>query len=187
MALLPPPEHHEALEEIEKEAKKKFSAVLPKCSWVKPAQLHLTMHFYGDLKTSQRERLIKSLDEIAPQIKTPIANPSHLGCFPNPGRPRVLWVGLEPGEPFSVLSHACEEATENAQLIREERPFKAHITLCRIRQPQPLHGFADLLENFFMRPFQPLPWPQLVLFDSRLSPQGAEHTPLKTWNLSSGD
>ncbi|MGD8396661.1 MAG: RNA 2',3'-cyclic phosphodiesterase, partial [Candidatus Eiseniibacteriota bacterium] len=60
----------------------------------------------------------------------------RLGCFPDRGRPRVFWVGLGDGAPrLAELATALAEGFAAAGLGREARPFRPHLTIGRLRQP----------------------------------------------------
>ena len=55
--------------------------------------------------------------------------------FPNPRRPRVLWVGLEGDlNALAGLQAAVEQAVTGLGYAAEERPFSPHITLGRVRR-----------------------------------------------------
>jgi 2'-5' RNA ligase len=184
LALLPPAEHHDLLEKILSEAKRALAKLLPRCTWVKPDQLHLTLHFYGDISSAQRSDLIDELRKALGGLTVPEIAPARLGAFPNLFKPRVIWIGLEPVEMLQQLSEKVERASEIAGLEREPRDFKAHITLCRIREPTALKRFEEALITLKINHIEPLAWGKIVLFDSRLSPQGPAYTPLAGFSLA---
>jgi len=57
---------------------------------------------------------------------------------------------------------------------KEKRPFKAHLTLGRVRQGRRVDELAAFLESFRLDPI-PLKLDRLVLFKSTLTPQGATY------------
>ena len=74
------------------------------------------------------------------------AQVAGLGTFPERGSPRVLWLGLAVPAAILDLQRACERAARAAGFEREERPFRAHLTLGRWRDraPRPELPPADL-------------------------------------------
>src|SRR5205823_5512585 len=69
------------------------------------------------------------------------------GCFPNPRRPRVVWVGVGEGLQEMVGLH---DALEPPLLRlgcyrREERQYTPHVTLGRVKSDQPTEGLAQAL------------------------------------------
>jgi len=67
------------------------------------------------------------------------ARVAGLGMFPERGSPRVLWLGLDVPPPVVDLQATCERAARAAGFEREDRPFRAHLTLgrWRARAPRP--------------------------------------------------
>jgi RNA 2',3'-cyclic 3'-phosphodiesterase len=53
----------------------------------------------------------------------------HVGYGPQPRRPRLLWVDCAASDEITALHKALLEAYEQS----DERPFRPHVTLARIR------------------------------------------------------
>ncbi len=143
---------------------------------VRPEGIHLTLRFLGDTSPKQVETLRPLLAAAAstcPPAEVPVAG---LGTFPERGSPRVLWLGLDVPPAVFDLQRACERAARAAGFEREERPFRAHLTLGRWREraPRPELPPADL---------GPTRLEALVLFKSDLRPDGAVYTPLAGFAL----
>jgi 2'-5' RNA ligase len=143
---------------------------------VRPEGIHLTLRFLGTTSPAQIETLRPLLAAAAsacPPGEAPVAS---LGTFPERGSPRVLWLGLEVPPTIHDLQRACERAARKAGFEREERPFKAHLTLGRWRDraAHPELPPADL---------GPTRLETLVLFKSDLRPGGAVYTPLERFAL----
>lgn len=136
---------------------------------VRPEGIHLTLRFLGDAFPSQVDALRPLLAAAAASCPATQARAAGLGTFPERGSPRVLWLGLEVEPAILDLQRACERAARAAGFGREERPFRAHVTLGRWREraPRPDLPPADLGET---------PLDTLVLFWSDLRPEGAAYT-----------
>ena len=69
-------------------------------SWTRPEGVHLTLKFLGDVDPSSLPDIVKGLhDAVGSATAFPVIV-EGVGLFPNPRRPRVLWVGLQGGELF---------------------------------------------------------------------------------------
>jgi 2'-5' RNA ligase len=138
---------------------------------VRPEGIHLTLRFLGDASPSQIEELRPRLAAAAASCPPTLAQVAGLGTFPERGSPRVLWLGLAVEAAILDLQRACERAARAAGFEREERPFRAHLTLGRWREraPRPELPPCDLGKT---------PLDTLVLFRSDLRPGGAVYTAL---------
>jgi len=105
-----------------------------------------------------------------------------LGVFPQPARARVAYLKVR-SEAEQLLSLAQElkgslrRALPRKLELRDQRPFRAHLTLARFKQP-PARSDLEELE----RELAPLSWRStlnaVVLMQSVLTPQGAHYTVL---------
>ena len=184
IALKTPPGWDEKLAELQRDLKSKFGSSAFR--WVKPAQIHITLRFFGWLTTTQIDELNRLLTAIASAHPAFTLTCSGLGCFPNARRPRVLWAGLEGDiSQASTLHSSILSATRHLGEPPEDRPFKPHLTLARLKEPD-RRQITDL-EHAITRGFQiDQPWriDHLILMQSHLSPQGSEYETLATFPLS---
>ena len=157
---------------------------IPGARWLPTEQVHLTLAFLGEVDEANLERLAGELARIRlPDFRLCLCGP---GCFPDRRRPRVLWVGLEPQPRLKQLAAAVQEAVLACGIPREERPFSPHITLARLRLP-PSRGCDAFLDQQPEQKLPPFPVREFTLFQSRLTPQGALHTPLRGFPLTDAD
>ena len=155
---------------------------VPSAHWLSFEQLHLTLSFLGEVDNATMQQLTGELAAIqAPVFEFRF---SGTGCFPNRKRPRVIWVGLEPEPLLDNLASAVRNTVLLCGIPQEDRTFSAHITLARLKFPasREVAAFLDqpqkqVLPTVTVREF--------VLFQSSLTPQGAIHTPLKSFYLHS--
>ena len=143
---------------------------------VRPEGIHLTLRFLGHSRPEQVEALAPRLADAARACPPLEVRVRGVGTFPERGSPRVLWLGVELPPTALELQRACERAARDARFEREERPFRAHLTLGRWRDrtARPELPETDLgltrLES-------------LVLFRSELLKGGAVYTPLARFAL----
>jgi len=154
---------------------------IPGSRWVPMEQIHLTLAFLGDVDDATLERLTRTLAAIrSPGFSLRF---SGVGCFPDRRRPRVLWAGLEPEPLLNGLAAAVREAVLACDIPLEERPFSPHITLARLRFPAP-REVATFLDHPLKQISPHADIHEFTLFQSRLTFQGAVHTPVKAFALS---
>jgi len=146
------------------------------CRWVAPEAMHLTLKFFGHLPAETFESLREAL--AAPLgIGGPLRIEAvGVGAFPNVRRARVLWTGL--GGDVAGLARAAltvEARGEALGIPREVRPFRPHLTLARTRDPGGIRGAGGALETEGGYRGPAFTVGRLVLYESRLRPQGPEY------------
>lgn len=102
---------------------------------VPPEDLHLTLRFLGDLDAVALDRLTGALDDS--DLTEPFSiRLDGLGAFPHARKASVVWIGVDDRSGSLGLVHTVvEDACEEAGLGREERPFRPHVTVSRVRPP----------------------------------------------------
>jgi RNA 2',3'-cyclic 3'-phosphodiesterase len=140
-----PEEIKEAMAGVQAELKKSDADV----GWVRPEGVHLTLKFLDDV---DEKKVTELGDALAEGLKgeTPfILQAKGVGTFPSPKAPRVVWLGVEGEvERLTSLAKAVEEICANLKFPKEDRHFKAHLTLGRVRSPRGRASLVKMLENF---------------------------------------
>ena len=88
------------------------------------------------------------------------------GGFPRPGRARIAWLGFAPEPALDALEARLWAALRAGGAAFDDKPFQAHLTLARYREPVDL-GRLDLpvmetltFETGGVGLFQSVPGPQ---------------------------
>ena len=146
---------------------------------MRPEGIHLTLRFLGQASPEQIQALEPQLARAARGCPPLEARVGGVGLFPDRGRPRVLWVGMELPPTALELQRACERVARDAGFEPERRPFLAHLTLGRWRDraARPVLPETDL---------GPARLESLVLFQSETAQGGAVYTPLARFALGAG-
>jgi 2'-5' RNA ligase len=146
--------------------------------WVRPETLHVTLRFLGNIDADRIPELARRVRDELTGIAPFRLELGGVRAFPSPRRPRVIALELAPEAPLSELADAVEQGVVAAGFEPEQRAFRAHLTLGRVRGPDfPDPGAA------------PSPAPsafgvsEAVLFRSELRPSGARHTALERLSL----
>ena len=107
--------------------------------WVKPERMHLTLRFLGDTAVSLLPDIAAGLDAAVARVSPFTLRLEGLGGFPNRKRPRVIWAGLQGElERLNGLKREIDAMLEPLGWEREQRPFRAHLTLGRVKNSRQL-------------------------------------------------
>lgn len=154
---------------------RELAAALPMVRWVRPQTMHLTLAFLGDIAEESLEKIGRSMLSIGDGFAPVEVGIGGLGAFPSLRRPRVIWLGLEGADALRELQAAVAGMLHALQMGWDDKPFKPHLTLGRCRQPVP--DIERQLAPFLDRQCGRLSLTRLVLYESRLTAQGASHLP----------
>jgi 2'-5' RNA ligase len=147
--------------------------------WTRPASLHLTLKFLGDIPADRIPIVAEALRTAAVEQDAFQLTAEGIGVFPGLRRPRVLWAGLSgAGAALAQLQRRVEEQLDAAGFPREAREFHGHLTLGRFGEGAPSGAVADVLSSYAAQRFGDFEVRELVLFQSDLKPRGAVYTAL---------
>ncbi len=147
--------------------------------WCTDEQLHVTLKFLGDVTDEQLQRVQEVMRNVSAQVKPFEVRLGSLGCFPSPRSPRVFWCGLhdQAGGCARWLALA-DPLLAKLGFERESRPFTPHVTLGRSRDREGSLAMQRTFQTVVGPPESEMTVDHVVLFESRLNPDGAEYTPL---------
>ncbi len=145
-------------------------------------QLHVTLKFLGYVSRDRIPELAAAGERLAGQC--PIIETQMTGviAFGRPNRARALVVEIAAHPSLSRLADELEAAVEPLGIAREERAFRPHVTLARIKRPG---NARDLLEAAKLEPLA-LSFTELRLYESALSSEGGVYTVLRALPLAGG-
>jgi 2'-5' RNA ligase len=162
----------------------------PPASWTRPESWHLTLKFLGEVSEETVSAFGRAIE---PALAA--ASPGSLATegallLPGSGRPRVLGLGFAGGSagPASLadVAAAAERAFRTLGGEPETRAFRPHVTLARVGRPWPREAVERYVRETDAWTFPEWPVRRCVLYQSRLAPSGAVHTPLHEWTLAAG-
>lgn len=141
--------------------------------WVAAKNIHLTLRFLGETEPARVGKVTNLIDDVASQYAAVDTVLDNLGGFPNLKKPRIIWAGLDNGiEELSQIALQLELGVRKLRFEPEQRRFKAHLTLGRIRDHRQLGDMAEQLVRLRVEP-HPFRFDRIVLFKSTLTPGGA--------------
>jgi RNA 2',3'-cyclic 3'-phosphodiesterase len=150
--------------------------------WSPVYNLHVTLKFIGEFPEEKLPQLEAALRSIGPRAPIP-AEVKGLGWFPNPHHPKVFWVAVHAGEELARLAHDIDIALEPLGVAQDSRPFTAHLTLARIKEPVPLQALRSLIAQLESVEFGPFPVDRFFLYRSQPGSAGSIYTKLSEYPL----
>lgn len=146
--------------------------------WARPGSYHLTLRFLGEIDAHRAAPLARSVAAAVAGLAPFELHLCEVVPFPSPRRPQVIAATVEPEAPLVALAAAVEAAAVRAGFPADERAFRPHLTLGRVRdRSHPAVAAAG--------PLEPAPFrvAEVVLYRSELLPEGALHTPVERMPL----
>jgi RNA 2',3'-cyclic 3'-phosphodiesterase len=147
-------------------------------SWSRVENIHLTLKFFGNVEVKRIEMISAAAERAVKESSTFQIGIGGTGVFPRPSRPQVLWIGvIDQSGRLSALQEKFENECALEGFPKEDRAYKPHLTIARLRKPD---GGRQLAEAHLQMKFEPLEIDvnELVIFRSELSPKGSKYTPL---------
>ncbi|HUU29395.1 MAG TPA: RNA 2',3'-cyclic phosphodiesterase [archaeon] len=106
---------------------------LPGLRWSKPKNIHLTLRFLGEIDPALLETLKKGVEGAVSPLAPFSLTVEDIGFFGSRIWPRIVWLGLEGSDELAALAKAVENAAVETGFGKADKPFKAHLTLARIK------------------------------------------------------
>lgn len=153
--------------------------------WTRPENLHITLQFLAEVNGVHIDPMINNVKaELASAIQPFQIGLRSIHLYPDPHRPRVLVIDVVPQDTLTQLSKLIGSAIQKSGYEIEARPFRAHMTIGRIKTAQmnTLNFLADIAPPSTNQ----IDVNEVVLFKSEPHPDGSHYIPLQRIALSSG-
>jgi len=115
---------------------------------VEDENLHITLRFLGDTPLSLLDDLERLIREAAP--RRVLLRLRGVGAFPSIERPRVIWIGVEPGPGYEELVRLARHIERGVRRLgwRPEREgFIPHVTIARVKGTRNRERLVKLLQE----------------------------------------
>lgn len=90
--------------------------------WVRPASLHLTVKFYGEVAPARAPEIESVLRQATRGVLPIPLAPRELGAFPGFAGAKVLWAGYEADGALELLAHRVEQGSDALGFPGEDAP-----------------------------------------------------------------
>jgi 2'-5' RNA ligase len=148
----------------------------------------VTLRFLGEVSAETAERFAAEIDRAVAGARAGALSSAGALLLPGRGRPRVLGIGFADASSalpaLAAVAQAAETAVRRLGGEAQTRAFRPHVTLGRVRRPWPREAVERFAREADSLRFPEWPVRACVLYESRLHPSGAVHTPLREWALA---
>ena len=145
-------------------------------SWTRVENIHLTLKFFGNVNVNRIPAISGAISRAVKEYSPFRISVGGTGVFPKPSRAQVLWIGVsDPSGNLLNLQRQLENECAGEGFEKEDRAYRPHLTIARLRKPE---GARRLADTHLKTKFEPLAidLKELVLFRSELSPKGSRYT-----------
>lgn len=157
----------------------------PRFRFIPPKNWHLTLHFLGPISSEQIDALNTILPEWVSKINPFPISFKGLGGFSQKEKSRILGTAVNCGlNPLISLKEILGQVLLKMQFSADDRPYHAHLTLARSRNPVPLH-IPEAERNVQFSEESRVK--NIILYQSKLSSEGSEYTALNHFHLKTSN
>lgn len=144
--------------------------------WVLVDNMHLTLKFLGKTPGNVLPKVQESLFNVVLSYNPFYIRIQGIGVFPNRKYPRVIWVGVEDSDILKRLQIDIENAMALLGFEKEQRSYKPHLTLGRVRSHKGTMPLVLDLNTFQDKEFGNIHVKKIKLMESVLKPHGAMYS-----------
>ncbi len=152
-------------------------------TWVNPANMHITIKFFGETSVHQIAAIDECLTKATKSFKAFQISVKKTGMFGSRYDPRVLWFGIEDGNAMSVLFERVSEELKTIGIHPDRQNFVPHLTIGRIKEIRDKKKYQQTLELYREHDSGCQVIDEVTLYESLLRREGPVHTPLKNYRL----
>jgi RNA 2',3'-cyclic 3'-phosphodiesterase len=150
-------------------------------SWSRVENIHLTLKFFGNVALEHIPKISAASTRTTEQFSRFQIEVGNSGVFPRPSRAQVLWIGVsDPSDKLAALQKRFEDECAAEGFEKEDRAYRPHLTIARLRKPE-----RRLADTHLQMTFEPIAVPlhELIIFRSELSSKGSKYTAISRHQL----
>ena len=150
-------------------------------SWSRVENIHLTLKFFGNVALDHIPKISAAATRTTEQFSKFQIEVGNSGVFPRPSRAQVLWIGVsDPSDKLTALQKRFEDECAAEGFPKEDRAYRPHLTIARLRKPE-----RQLADTHLQMAFEPIAVPvhEFILFRSELSSKGSKYTAISRHQL----
>jgi RNA 2',3'-cyclic 3'-phosphodiesterase len=151
--------------------------------WTNIDNIHITLLFLGDTEEKQIRIISNILRDKCEGFGKFELMIKGSGVFKSINDPRVIWAGIEPSDKFSYLNGLIKNGLKTSGIKFEDRPFKPHLTLGRIKFLKQVNYIKELTDNYRDIEIQKIPVNEVILFESILLQTGPVYNQISKFTL----
>ncbi len=152
--------------------------------WEGKDKLHLTLKFLGDVVEEDIPEINKILETILKNHDRIGIKFSKFGIIKKYSTPKILWMGIQQTKFLINLFNDINDGLSDIGFEKEERRFRPHITLIRMKGNEDISKL-EVLKSTTIKINGSLA-DEVALVKSDLLPTGSVYTKIKSFKLNRG-
>ena len=153
-------------------------------SWTRVENIHLTLKFFGNVAVDRIAVISSAAARVVEEFSAFEISVGKTGVFPKPSRAQVLWIGVsDPSGKLANLQQRLENEFAKKGFEKEDRAYRPHLTIARLRKPEGARRLADAHLEMEFEPAK-IEVKELIVFRSELSSQGSRYTAISRHTLT---
>lgn len=152
--------------------------------WINPENIHITLAFLGNTENdfikeigSMLERTCKNYGGFELMIR-------GTGIFRNINDARIIWTSIDHSEQLLNLAAKILKGLAEIDVKPDDKPFKPHITIGRIKHLNNRENFKQMTEQYRTVELQKVQVDEVILYESILLENGPKYVALGRYNLN---
>lgn len=146
--------------------------------WIDPEGIHVTLAFLGNTE----EEKIRTIGDFLEGTCNGFGNFDFIlkgiGVFKNLSNPKIIWVGTRNQDKLVRLNDTVNEGLKSMGFPVEERAFRPHVTIARVKSVKNDERLRFLFEKYRDTEIQAVPVDEVVLYESILGGPSAIYKPV---------
>ena len=150
--------------------------------WMKAENLHITLQFLPAVHTAHVSQIVHAVRMELSKAQSFTLRCGKLHLFPSSFHPRIIALNIEPQDELMNMAKLIGSGIIACHYVIENRPFRAHVTLGRIKYPQKMN--IDFLAEWIVSYQETFVVREVVLFRSEPTREGSSYTAIERFALS---
>jgi RNA 2',3'-cyclic 3'-phosphodiesterase len=151
--------------------------------WTSTDNIHITLAFLGDTHENMIGAISSMLKEKCEGSGIFDLKIRGLGVFRNLSDPRIIWTGIDISGKLMQLNDSIMNGIRGLNIKMEDRPFRPHLTIGRIKHLDDTKALKALIEQYQNTDIQIVNVDGVHLYESILLQSGPVYRSLARFNL----
>ena len=143
---------------------------------VEPHNVHITLKFLGDTQESHIDDIEQIMEKAVAEVTPFDLRLIGSGVFPNEHYIKVIWIGIESGEPLGQIAQHLDDGLARLGYNKERRGFSPHLTIGRVKTAREKEQLLEVIATYRNTEFATIPVRSIKLMKSDLTPKGPIYT-----------
>ena len=151
--------------------------------WINPDNIHITLAFLGNTENDLIKDIGSMLEKTCKNSGSFELVIRGTGVFRNLNDPRIIWTNIDHSGQLLKLAGKIINALIQMNIKPDDKSFKPHITIGRIKSLSSKEAFKQMTEQYQTSELQKICVDEVILYESILLENGPKYVPLGRYNL----